>query len=135
MFTLYNEFGVRGGNVDRTWNTIAHYNMTPGGWNGWCTLSGFYGLFDEGDERLGMAYDYPADTMDNPGNRRNVGFLTGQQYNLETDEPLMARNPSTQTLVFTLEVSLRTSGTTRETADIGVMKSYRKYDMAGKRGK
>src|SRR5690606_41934640 len=59
IFTLYNEFGVRGGSIDRTWNTIAHYNMTPGGWNGWCTLSDYYDLFDEGDERLGIAYDYP----------------------------------------------------------------------------
>lgn len=122
IFTLYNEFGVRGGSVDRTWNTIAHYNMTPGGWNGWCTLSGFYDLFDEGDERLGIAYDYPADTMDNPGNRRNVGFFVGQQYNLETDAPLMARNPSSQPLVFTPEVTLRTSGNTLETAGIRVMK-------------
>src|SRR5690606_24015664 len=122
IFTLYNEFGVRGGSVDRTWNTIAHYNMTPGGWNGWCTLSDFYDLFDEGDERLGIAYDYPADTMDNPGNRRNVGFFVGQQYNLETDEPLMARNPSSQPLVFTPEVTLRTSGNTLETAGIRVMK-------------
>src|SRR5690606_28528284 len=49
IFTLYNEFGVRGGAIDRVWNTIAHYNMTPGGWNGWCTLSDFYDLFEEGD--------------------------------------------------------------------------------------
>src|SRR5690606_8889115 len=51
IFTLYNEFGVRGGSVDRTWNTVAHYHMTPGGWNGWCTLSDYYDLFEEGDER------------------------------------------------------------------------------------
>jgi SusD family. len=122
IFTLYNEFGVRGGPVDRTWNTIAHYNMTPGGWNGWCTLSDYYGLFDEGDERLGIYYEYPADTMDNPGRRRNVGFLIGQQYNLETDQPLMARNPSSRPLVFTPEVTIRTSGSTLETAGIRVMK-------------
>lgn len=129
IFTLYNEFGVRGGNIDRTWNTIAHYNMTPGGWNGWCTLSDFYELFDEGDERLGIAYDYPADTMDNPGNRRNVGFLVGQQYNLETDEPLMARNPSSQRLVFTPEVTIRTSGNTLETAGIRVLKYAFDYSV------
>lgn len=122
IFTLYNEYGVRGGNVDRTWNTVAHYNMTPGGWNGWCTLSNFYDLFAEGDERLGIYYDYPADTMANPGRRRNVGFLVGQQYNLSNDRPLMARNPSTQPLVFTPEVTIRTSGATLETAGIRVLK-------------
>ncbi len=122
IFTLYNENGVRGGNIDRTWNTIAHYNMTPGGWNGWCTLSDYYDLFDEGDERLGIYYQYPADTMDNPGKRRNVGFLIGQQYNLSNDAPLMARNPSSQPLAFTREVTIRTSGNTLETAGIRVMK-------------
>ena len=122
IFTLYNEFGVRGGAIDRTWNTVAHYNMTPGGWNGWCTLSDYYDLYEEGDERRGIYYEYQADTMANPGKRQNVGFLAGQQYNLRNDEPLMARNPSTQPLVFTPEVTLRTSGTTLETAGIRVMK-------------
>ncbi|MFC3199675.1 RagB/SusD family nutrient uptake outer membrane protein [Parapedobacter deserti] len=129
IFTLYNEFGVRGGPVDRTWNTVAHYNMVPGGWNGWCTLSDFYDLYDEGDERLGIYYEYPADTMDNPGRRRNVGFLVGQQYNLETDQPLMARNPSSQPLVFTPGVTLRTSGSTLETAGIRVMKYAFDYSV------
>jgi len=122
IFTLYNQNGVRGGNIDRTWNTIAHYNMVPGGWNGWCTLSDFYDLFEEGDERLGLYYEYPADTMANPGRRRNVGFLVGQQYNLSNDRPLMARNPSTQPLVFTREVTIRTAGNTLETAGIRVLK-------------
>jgi len=129
IFTLYNEFGVRGGSVDRTWNTIAHYNMTPGGWNGWCTLSDYYDLFEEGDERVGIYYEYPADTMANPGKRRNVGFLVGQQYNLSNDAPLMARNPSSQPLVFTPEVTLRTSGATLETAGIRVMKYAFDYSV------
>jgi len=129
IFTLYNEFGVRGGNIDRTWNTIAHYNMTPGGWNGWCTLSDFYDLYEEGDERLGIYYEYPADTMANPGKRRNVGFLIGQQYNLDNDKPLMARNPSSQPLSFTREVTIRTSGNTLETAGIRVMKYAFDYSV------
>ncbi|PPL03559.1 RagB/SusD family nutrient uptake outer membrane protein [Parapedobacter indicus] len=129
IFTLYNEFGVRGGNIDRTWNTIAHYNMTPGGWNGWCTLSDYYDLFEEGDERLGIAYEYPADTMNNPGHRRNVGFLIGQQYNLENDQPLMARNPASQPLSFTREVTIRTSGATLETAGIRPMKYAFDYSV------
>ena len=129
IFTLYNEFGVRGGAIDRTWNTVAHYNMTPGGWNGWCTLSDYYDLYEEGDERRGIYYEYPADTMANPGKRQNVGFLAGQQYNLRNDEPLMARNPSTQPLVFTPEVTLRTSGATLETAGIRVMKYAFDYSV------
>jgi len=129
IFTLYNEFGVRGGSVDRTWNTVAHYNMVPGGWNGWCTLSDYYDMFDEDDERLGIYYEYAADTMDNPGERRNVGFLVGQQYNLETDQPLMARNPSNRPLVFTPEVTIRTSGATLETAGIRVMKYAFDYSV------
>ncbi|MCH5715198.1 hypothetical protein [Niabella hibiscisoli] len=30
IYTLLNKNGERGGNVDRAWNTIAHYNMSPG---------------------------------------------------------------------------------------------------------
>ncbi|WP_036603166.1 RagB/SusD family nutrient uptake outer membrane protein [Olivibacter sitiensis] len=122
IFTLYNETGVRGGNIDRTWNTVAHYHMVPGGWNGWATLSNYYDLFDEGDERLGIYYQYPADTMRNPDRRKNVGFFAGQQYNMNTGQALMARNPPTQPLVFTREISIRTSGITLETAGIRVMK-------------
>src|SRR5690606_22351744 len=49
IFSLYNKNGERGGNIDRTWNTIAHYNMRPGGWNGWCTLPDYYNKFSEAD--------------------------------------------------------------------------------------
>src|SRR5690606_29940294 len=35
IFTLYNMEGDRGGGVGNAYNTIAHYNMNPGGWNGW----------------------------------------------------------------------------------------------------
>ena len=129
IFTLYNENGVRGGNIDRTWNTIAHYNMVPGGWNGWCTLSDFYDLYDDGDERLGIYYEYPADTMSNPDKRRNVGFFIGQQYNMSTGAALNARNPSSQPLSFTREVGIRTSGNTLETAGIRVMKYAFDYSV------
>lgn len=129
IFTLYNENGVRGGNIDRTWNTVAHYNMVPGGWNGWSTLSGYYDLFDEGDERLGIYYDYPADTMNNPDKRKNVGFFIGQQYNMNTGRPLNARNPSSQPLSFTPEITIRTSGSTLETAGIRVMKYAFDYSV------
>src|SRR5690606_10277999 len=53
----------------------------------------------------------------------------GQQYNLTNDQPLMARNPASQPLVFTPEVTLRTSGSTLETAGIRVMKYAFDYSV------
>lgn len=136
IFTLYNENGVRGGNVDRTWNTIAHYNMRPGGWNGWCTLSDYYDKFTSTDERRGIYYAYDADTTSNKSkgyHRQNVGFFEGQQYNWTTNQPLNARNPSTAPLYFTREVTIRTSGATLETAGIRPMKYAFDYAVTGQR--
>ena len=136
IFTLYNENGVRGGSVDRTWNTVAHYNMLPGGWNGWATLSDFYDKFQSTDERRGIYYEYDADTTNNKKagyHRQNVGFFEGQQYNWNTNKPLMARNPSTAPLFFTPEVTLRTSGATLETAGIRPMKYAYDYKSVGQK--
>lgn len=136
IFTLYNKNGDRGGNVDRTWNTIAHYNMRPGGWNGWCTLSDYYDKFSDADERRGIYYNYPADTTSNRTKefkRQNVGFFAGQQYNWSTNKPLMARNPANAPLVFTREVTIRTSGATLETAGIRPMKYAFDYAVTGQR--
>ncbi len=136
IFTLYNKNGDRGGNVDRTWNTIAHYNMNPGGWNGWCTLSDYYDKFSNTDERRGIYYDYAADTTSNRKKefkRQNVGFFAGQQYNWSTNKPLMARNPANAPLVFTREVTIRTSGATLETAGIRPMKYAFDYAVTGQR--
>lgn len=131
IFTLYNKEGDRGGNVYRTFNTIAHYNMPPGGWNGWATHGPFYDKFESGDERLGFDYEYPAlepSKRPNPSNTKTVGLLIGQQYDLITGDPLMARNPANQPLSFTHDITLRTSGTTLETAGIRVLKYA--YDYA-----
>lgn len=136
IFTLFNQNGVRGGGVDRTWNTIAHYNMNPGGWNGWCTLSDYYDKFEASDERRGIYYNYPADTTSNRKkayNRQNVGFFIGQQYNWSTNLPLMARNPSSAPLFFTKEVGIRTSGATIETAGIRPMKYAYDYASNGQK--
>lgn len=132
IFTLYNKEGDRGGSVGNTYNTIAHYNMNPGGWNGWATLGTFYDKFEEGDERLGFDYRYPAFTRPNPAGGTTVGFLIGQQYDLTTGEPLNARNPSSEPLVFTHDITLRTSGATLETAGIRVLKYA--YDYASASG-
>lgn len=136
IFTLYNKEGERGGGVNRAFFTIAHYNMTPGGWNGWATLSDFYDKFAATDERRGIYYNYPADTTSNRTKSykiQNVGFFAGQQYSWVTNKPLMARNPSTQPLVFTRELTIRTSGNTLETAGIRVLKYPFDYASLGQK--
>lgn len=136
IYTLYNKNSDRGGSVDRTWNTIAHYHMNPGGWNGWCTLSDYYDKFSADDERRGIYYDYAADTTSNRKEmfkRQNVGFFVGQQYNWSTNKPLMARNPSSAPLSFTREVTIRTSGPTLETAGIRPMKYAYDYASSGQK--
>ena len=95
--------------------TVLHYNSTPGGFNGWATLSDFYDLFEEDDKRKGQAYSY-AGAPTNPGNRINLGFLEGQQYNLFDDSPLEDRkgNP----LIYTREVSIIEPGKNYEVTGI-----------------
>ncbi|GAB3021996.1 RagB/SusD family nutrient uptake outer membrane protein [Niabella terrae] len=132
IFTLYNKEGERGGGVGNAYNTIAHYNMDPGGWNGWATLGAFYDKFSASDERRGIDYRYPAFNKPNPKGARTVGFLAGQQYNLTTGAALNARNPSSQPLVFTHDITIRTSGNTLETAGIRVLKYA--YDYASQSG-
>lgn len=136
IFTLYNKEGERGGGVNRTFFTIAHYNMTPGGWNGWATLPSLYDKYEQGDERLGIYYRYDADTTSNRTKNygiQNVGFLAGQQTSFVTNKPLMARNPATQPLVFSKEITIRTSGATLETAGIRVLKYPFDYASLGQK--
>ncbi|CAN5120487.1 RagB/SusD family nutrient uptake outer membrane protein [soil metagenome] len=115
IFTLYNENGDRGGNVAASTFSVNHYNMNPGGWNGFSTLSEFYDKFEATDTRRGMYYNYPQG-LPNPGKRQNIGYLIGQQYDLTTDAPLNDRkgNP----LVFTRDVSLRETGNNLEVTGI-----------------
>jgi starch-binding outer membrane protein, SusD/RagB family len=119
IFTLYDENGVRGGNAAASTFAVSHYNMNPGGWNGFSTLSEFYDKFEATDQRRGVYYNYPAG-LPNPGHRVNVGFLIGQQYNLTTDAPLNDRkgNP----LAFTSTVALRETGNNLEVTGIRVIK-------------
>jgi len=106
IFSFYNSFSDnRGQNVQGFTFMVSHYNMNPSGWNGFSTLSDFYDKFQPADKRLGGYYNYPAG-LPNPGQRTNVGFLIGQQYNLTTDAPLKARNPATANLSFTREVKI-----------------------------
>jgi len=67
------------------WHSTFHYSQ--GGWNGYTTLSDFYNKFESADNRREAVYTYPNAPL-NPGKRVNVGFLRGQQYDLNTDDPL-----------------------------------------------
>jgi starch-binding outer membrane protein, SusD/RagB family len=120
IYTLLNQAGgPRGNNVRGTWFQIAHYNMNPGGWNGFATLSDFYDKFEASDLRLGYDYRY-AGALPNPKHARNVGFFIGQQYDLTTGAALSDRkgNP----LSFTREVHLRETGDNLEVTGIRVDK-------------
>jgi len=92
-----------------------HYNNTPGGANGWATLSDFYNKFEPGDMRIGQDYDTEGSPL-NPGNRINVGFLIGQQYNLFNDKQLEDRTH--RPLIFTREVKTQETGPDLETTGI-----------------
>jgi len=95
-----------------------HYNQNPGGWNGFTTLSEFYNKFEAADKRRGVAY--PTAGVANPGNRVNVGFLVGQQYNWANDAPLKDRTGLP--LAFTPEVKLIENGANFEITGIRAYK-------------
>ena len=122
IFTLFNIAGGRGGNVRGSAFSTSHYNMNPSGWNGFTTLSDFYDKFETADQRIGQYFIYPG-SLPNPGQRVNVGFLIGQQYDLTTGAALNARNPATKPLSFTREVKIREAdATTLEYTGIRVIK-------------
>jgi len=87
-----------------------HYKQKPEGWNGFSTLSDFYAKFEATDKRRGVAYPTPGVT--NPGNRVNVGILTGQQYDWAVDTAL--RDRTGQLMIFTPEVKSIEVGTNLE---------------------
>jgi hypothetical protein len=70
--------------------------------NGFTTLSDFYNKFEPNDIRRGIAYSYPG-SFPNPGNRVNVGFLVGQQYDLNVDTPIVDQT-NVLPLIYTPEV-------------------------------
>ncbi|MES2893482.1 MAG: RagB/SusD family nutrient uptake outer membrane protein [Bacteroidota bacterium] len=118
----------RGGNVRGFAFMVSHYNMNPGGWNGFSTLSDFYDKFENTDQRKGMYYTYPG-ALPNPGKRTNVGFLIGQQYNLTTDAALLDRKGAP--LAFTRGVKLRETGNDLEVTGIRPMKYPFDYATPG----
>lgn len=118
----------RGGDIRGFAFMVSHYNMNPGGWNGFSTLSDFYDKFEAADQRRGMYYVYPG-SLPNPGKRINAGFLFGQQYNLTTDAPLADRQGAP--LAFTREVKLRETGSNLEVTGIRVIKYPFDYATPG----
>ena len=133
IFTLLNTgTSARGSDAMRGFTyMINHYNMNPGGWNGWSTLSDFYDKFEATDKRRGIYYTYPG-ALPNPGQRINVGFLIGQQYNLTTDAPLNARNPASAPLAFTKAVKIReTDPNTLELAGVRAVKYAFDFGTSG----
>jgi hypothetical protein len=104
--------------MNNLWVTFLHYFQNPGGFNGWATTPDFYNKFESTDKRKGQAYTLTGIT--NPGNRINVGFLIGQQYNLTTDAPLTDR--SGKPLIFTPDVKIIETGTNLEVTGIRPIK-------------
>jgi len=120
IFTELNIGGVSSGAQYDLWRFISHYNMVPSGYNGPTALSDFYDKFGANDIRRGTVYTYTNGPA-NPGKRQNVGFLVGQQYNLQTDAPLTDRTGAP--LAFTREVSIiETNAKTLERTGIRPMK-------------
>jgi len=107
-------YGGDGNTVRSRYHAVMHYNQNPGGWNGFTTLSEFYNKFEATDKRRGVAYPTPG--VANPGNRVNVGFLVGQQYNWANDAALKDRTGLP--LAFTPEVKLIENGSNFEITGI-----------------
>jgi hypothetical protein len=119
IWTNQNLGGVSSGGINSRWHSTMHYNQNPGGWNGFATLSDFYNRFEATDKRRGVNYP-TAGAPANPGNRVNVGFLRGQQYNLTTDAPLQDRTGAP--LSFTDAVKSVEVGTNLEVTGIRAYK-------------
>ena len=113
IWTAENIGGSSSGNVRSRWFCGLHYNQNPSGWNGFTTLSDFYGKFEAADKRKG-GNPYPGSTQG-----ILPGFLIGQQYN-GAGQPLADRTGAP--LVFTPQVKLVETGSDLERTGIRVMK-------------
>lgn len=98
IFTAQNIGGSDAGAVKDIWVPGLHYNQNPSGYNGFCTLSDFYGKFEAADTRLGGYY---AGVTNVSGVK--VGFLIGQQYD---QNGTLLKDRRGNNLAFTPEVSI-----------------------------
>lgn len=115
VFTSKNSLGGPGGGIQSRWRMGMHYNQTPGGWNGFATLSEYYNRFNAGDAR--RQYSTPS-IIANFGNP--IGFEVGQMYAPGGTVALQDRN--NHPLVYTSAITLITNGATLETAGIRAMR-------------
>jgi starch-binding outer membrane protein, SusD/RagB family len=121
IWTQENVGGVSEGSptVRSRYHSAMHYKQNPQGWNGFSTLSDFYNKFEATDKRRGVNYPTPS-SPPNPGNRVNVGFLAGQQYDW-TNDTLLRDRPGAL-LVFTPAVKSIETGTDLERTGIRAYK-------------
>jgi hypothetical protein len=111
LFSSKNTRSGSGGGIQSRWRMCQHYNQTPGGWNGFSTLSEYYDRFAANDARKNYT---DASVVTNFGNP--AGFQVGQQFAPGGVTPLADRNGNP--LSFTREVTLITTGNAIETAGI-----------------
>ena len=131
IFTQENTFGNSGPTRD-FWKFVSHYNLAPvNGYNGPATTAEFYNLFEPGDKRRGVAYKSDGGPA-NPGNRINVGFLVGQQYDLTTDKPVTTRGGAP--LIFSQDINLVETGSDLELKGIRPLKYPVDYVSEAKGG-
>lgn len=90
------------GDFKRRWNYTLHYNQSPGGWNGFTTLSDFYDSFEETDVRRGGEYNSDSNPFTATTGTR-VGFLIGQQYDAAGNA--LTTRPG-EPLIFTRDIEL-----------------------------
>jgi hypothetical protein len=120
IFTLLNEPGTTPDNLLFFSFLIPfHYNQFPAGTNGFTSLSEFYNRFEAFDKRREMVYAAPG-APPNPGNRVNLGFLVGPQYNAFSDVPLT--DGTGAPLSFTPEVKNIETGPNLEVTGIRPLK-------------
>jgi hypothetical protein len=124
---IFTQLNVAGSTPDNnlflTSFMVLHYNQV-GCCNGFSTLSDFYNKFEPTDKRRGMVYSTGASPL-NPGNRINIGFLAGQQYDLNNDAPLTDRTGAP--LIFTPEVKNIETGANLEVTGIRPIKYFIDY--------
>lgn len=136
VFTSKNSLGGPGGGIQSRWRMGMHYNQTPGGWNGFATLSEYYNRFNAADNRRQYSNSTILSEFGNP-----IGFQIGQMKNgknidekgspkdangiLYTNIPAGTLNLQDRIgnpLVYTAALTLITSGATLETAGIRAMR-------------
>ena len=129
IWTQENVGGTQSGNIRSRYHSTTHYNMQPSGWNGFSTLSDFYNKFEASDRRRGVAYPTGSTTFTNPGNRVNIGFLVGQQFDMTNNTPLKDRTGAP--LSYTPAVSIIEKGANLEVTGIRAYKTAIDYPNDG----